>query len=184
MELSVFLNAAFRAHMGLLPNISAQIWDKDQLDTTRNLTELFRGLRPYRESLLAEAQTKGLPPVRHGILVYPEDRTWFNNTPRPAEKGCSAGHTIGLHQFFFGDDVIVAPVLRPRQEQVSVYLPEGAWIHLWSHKEAQGPVYSSWDAPPGRPAVFYLQGSPWASLFLDLSRRFVPHPEGLDVGFV
>jgi len=180
----VFLNVVFRTHMGLLPNISAQVWDKGQLDTTRNLTELFRALRPYRESLLKEAELMGLPPVRHGILVYPEDRTWFNNAPGRAEKGCSAGQSIGLHQFFFGDDVIVAPVLGPRQEQVSVYLPEGAWVHFWSNKEAQGPLYSSWDAPPGRPAVFYLQSSPWASFFFDLSRRFVTGPEALDVGFV
>mmetsp|Transcript_69531 Transcript_69531/g.137565 ORF Transcript_69531/g.137565 Transcript_69531/m.137565 type:complete len:777 (+) Transcript_69531:46-2376(+) len=184
MELSVFLNVVLRTHMGLLPNISAQVWDTGQLDTTRHLTELFGSLRPYRESLLTEAVLTGLPPIRHGILVHPEDRTWFNNTLRPVEKGCSAGHSIGLHQFFFGDDVIVAPVLRPLQEQVSVYLPKGAWVHLWSNKQTQGPVYTSWDAPPGRPAMFYLQSSAWASFFFNLSRRFVPRPEALDVGFV
>eukprot|EP00427_Karlodinium_veneficum_P033419 CAMPEP_0169187372 /NCGR_PEP_ID=MMETSP1016-20121227/2887_1 /TAXON_ID=342587 /ORGANISM="Karlodinium micrum, Strain CCMP2283" /LENGTH=466 /DNA_ID=CAMNT_0009263323 /DNA_START=172 /DNA_END=1570 /DNA_ORIENTATION=- len=128
MELCVFLNTAYRSHPGLLPALSSQVWDLDVLNHTKRLTELFRDLRPYRESLFREAESSGIPPVRHGVLLHPNDPVWFN-TSASFEKSrhCSVGNQIGLFQFYFGDDVIVAPAMRKGALKIHVYIPEGEW---------------------------------------------------------
>merc|ERR1712012_802804 len=132
---------------------------------------MFQLFKPYRQMLLHEAETRGLPPARHGILVYPEDNTWFNETKPHVMKRCNSGHQIGLKQFFFGDDVLVAPVIHPRTNTIAVYIPGDTWIHAWSKKAVVGPSYDTWPAPIGQPAIFFRNDSRWASFFHDVSAR-------------
>jgi len=173
MELGVFMNTIFRSHPGLVPSKSSQPWDPDMLNMTRGLSELFRLLAPYRVALFKEAETIGLPPVRHGMLVHPEDSAWFNETGKKGHhKRCNAGDEIGLSQFFFGDDVIVAPVLQANSDSTSAYLPKGTWTHMWTGKSVVGPLYSWWFAPPGHPAVFIRASSSWASFFMGVAAEY------------
>lgn len=174
MELAVFLNAVYRSHPGLILNGTAQPWDTDVLAHTLLLTRLFQALTPYRQSLFREAEQKGVPPVRHGVLVHPEDAAWFNASTGAGfdEQGsCARGGEVGLQQFFMGDDLLVAPVLRNGSRNVSVYLPSGDWVHFWSNVTTSGPLYSSWSAPLGYPAFFYRTGTNWTSFFRETSRQ-------------
>jgi alpha-glucosidase len=171
LELAVFINVIYRTHPGLIPNSSSQVWDGDMLAFTRNMTELFRDMTPYRKSLFTEATQTGLPLVRHGLLVKPEDPTWFNASMDFSVDHCKMGNEIGLLQFYFGDDVIVAPALRRGIKQVHAYIPEGDWIHFWSNVTVQGPSYNSYEAQLGRPVFFYRASSVWASFFRQLSHR-------------
>jgi alpha-glucosidase (family GH31 glycosyl hydrolase) len=43
------------------------------------------------------------------------------------------------HQYFFGDDLLVAPVTEPDAEVWQVYLPAGAWVDAWSGERIEGP---------------------------------------------
>jgi alpha-glucosidase len=180
MELCVFLNAVYRAHPGLIPAKSSQIWDIDVLNHTKRLTDLFRDLIPYRESLFKEAETAGIPPVRHGILLHPNDSMWFNSSKSyEHDRHCSVGNQIGLFQFYFGDDVIVAPAMRKGAQKVHVYIPEGTWVHFWTKKTVQGPSYTKWDAPLGMPPFFYrtslTSSAQWEAFFQRLADKYRPH---------
>jgi alpha-glucosidase len=87
-----------------------------------------------------------LPVVRHPFIHYPDD---------PEVCGLE-------HQFMVGPDLMVAPVLDPDQRTVEVYLPAGLWVHLWSGEEygsAERGVYETVQAPTGKPAVFFREGS-------------------------
>ncbi|MDY7028296.1 MAG: hypothetical protein SVR04_08375, partial [Spirochaetota bacterium] len=45
-----------------------------------------------------------------------------------------------------------------------LYLPDDAWIHLWSGREMK-PGYCTVEAPVGSPPVFYRRDSEFADLF-------------------
>jgi len=50
----------------------------------------------------------------------------------------------------------------PGKETVTLYLPSGRWIHVWSGEEYGSPdggTYQTVGAPAGKPAVFYREGS-------------------------
>jgi alpha-glucosidase len=69
-----------------------------------------------------EASTTGIPALRPLVLEYPDD-------PR----------TYGLDdQFFFGGDLLVAPVLREAMTVREVYLPKGDWYDFWSGRLIAG----------------------------------------------
>jgi len=177
LETGVFLNSMYRSHPGLAPNTSSQPWDADVIGYTKNLTDLFQALKPYRQSLLSEASSYGLPPVRHGLLVYPDDESWFatrRNQHFPQSAECRAGFEIGMQQFFFGDEVLVAPVFSANRRSVDVYIPNGQWTHFWTGRVEHGPLHAKWSAPLGQPAVFYRSddAAVWRDFFHGLSRRF------------
>lgn len=182
LELCVFINAIFRSHAGLLPNSSSQLWDVDMVAHTKRMTELFRDLGQYRSFLFTEAETKGLPLVRHGMLVEPDDKSWFNQSKTLAKSSkCKGqqgylGNEIGLFQFYFGDDVIVVPAMQEDVKSVYAYIPSGTWIHFWENKTVQGPDYAQWAAPLGQPVFFYRAAGQWASFFFNLQERWVRKP--------
>jgi alpha-glucosidase len=56
-----------------------------------------------------------------------------------------------------GPDLLVVPVLEPQQRKQRVFLPEDAWIHLWSGQTYSPKGRGDWvevDAPLGMPPVF------------------------------
>merc|ERR1712129_376484 len=111
----------------------------------------------------------GVPPVRHGMLVHPNDTTWFSrrqSAAPPSERmQCGAGQQVGLQQFFLGDDLLIAPVLVAGASEVEAYLPEGLWVHFWSCQKVRGPHQSHWQAPLGKPCMFYRADGGFAFFF-------------------
>jgi len=174
MEVGVFLSSGMlRSHVGIRPSESKQVWDIEVVNYTKSLTDLYRHLRPYRSSLLAEASDRGIPPVRHGILVYPNDPTWFLHRQSAASfverVQCSAGQQVGLQQFFLGDELLIVPVLAGGTSEVEAYLPEGRWVHFWSCRNVEGPHQSYWQAPLGKPCIFYRADGEFAGFFQRLA---------------
>lgn len=78
----------------------------------RNAIELKYQLFPYLYSYAREAFDTGLPIMRASFLEYPND-----------EKAFDADE-----QFFFGKELLVAPVVEKEASTKRVYLPEGEWI--------------------------------------------------------
>lgn len=145
-ELNAF-TVVLRTHEGLRPDKNHQVYDDpDTAEHFAKMTRLYAGWAEYRRELVREAAETGLPVVRHPFLHYPDD-------PEAMDV---------KRQFMVGPELMVAPVLDPGVNEVSLYLPAGTWVHLWSEAifgdENQG-RWVSVSAPMGQPAVFYRPGS-------------------------
>jgi alpha-glucosidase len=150
MEMSAF-TLIFRTHEGNQPDKNIQFYtDAESLDVFARWAKIYAVLFDYRKALVAESYQTGLPVVRHPFIHYPADpETW----------------KITYQEFMLGADFLIAPVTDPGAKQVSAYLPQGEWVHLWSGKTYPGGQYVSVPAPIGQPGVFYLQGSTWGEAF-------------------
>jgi sulfoquinovosidase len=145
-ELNAF-TAVLRTHEGLEPAVATQFdASPETLTHLERFAKIYKGLAPYRKTLVAEAAAKGYPVVRHLFLHFPDDP-----------------NTHGLrYQFLLGPDLMVAPVLDKGAQSVEVYFPAGSeWVDLWTGADAGKP--SHWltmVAPLSRPAAFIRKGSP------------------------
>jgi alpha-D-xyloside xylohydrolase len=61
-------------------------------------------------------------------------------------------------EYYFGPDLLVAPVLAPVTQQ-AVYLPEGNWIDYWTGKRYSGRQTLAAEAPLDRIPVFVREGA-------------------------
>jgi len=147
MELSAF-TTIYRTHEGNLPDANAQFYsDNETLAHFSRFARVYAAWAPYRSRLVQEAVETGLPVVRHPFIHYPDDRRVY---------------AITYQQFMIGSEFMVAPVLDEGRISVSVYLPAGRWVHLWSgelYGDSNKGVYATVDAPLDYPAVFYRFGS-------------------------
>ena len=50
-------------------------------------------------------------------------------------------------QFYMGDWLLVAPIIRKAAKSRKVYLPQGTWYDMWSNKRHTGPRIIKVDAP-------------------------------------
>ena len=102
----------------------------------RFYARLHTRLFPYIYTYAKEASESGLPIIRPLVLLHQDD-------PRT--------HTI-RHTYLFGNEFLVAPVIRPTQggrpTERTVYLPRGAWRDYWTqerHVGGQDVTYKSAD---------------------------------------
>lgn len=78
-------------------------------------------MRPYTRRIMQEAHEKGTPVIRTLFYMYPEDKRCWEIED----------------EYFYGPDLLVAPILQAGQRARSVYLPAGTgWI-----EEATGQCY-------------------------------------------
>ncbi|MCA8923914.1 MAG: alpha-glucosidase [Planctomycetes bacterium] len=145
-ELNAF-TPVLRTHGGLVLDAGHQLdSDAETLDHFGAMSRLFKALFPYRKRLMIRAAASGAPLVRHPWLVAPE----FPELLRRQD------------QFLLGDDVFVAPVVGPRQDDVEAVLPPGRWVHLWTRNVYGDPASTSRirvPAPLGKPAAFAREGT-------------------------
>ncbi len=147
IELNAF-TAVFRSHEGNRPDENLQIYSNDRIiGHVKEFASIYRALAPYREKLMEEAYRTGAPVVRPMFFHYPHDPVTYK---------------INYEQFMLGEDMIVAPVLDKGKEAVSLYLPEGRWVHHFSgeiFEIASDGEHVEVPAPLGEPGVFYRPGS-------------------------
>lgn len=119
-------------------------WDKDAETTLhfRKMARLHAALRPDLERLADEAARTSAPMVRHLVLHHPGDAE--------ARKVSDA--------YLLGEAILVAPVLEPGKTRRRVYLPAGAWWHVWSGARFEGGAFVEVDAPLGEPPIFTRDG--------------------------
>lgn len=88
----------------------------------RRAIELRYELLPYIYNVMEQSTETGLPALRPLVLEFPEDE-----------------HLASIDdEFFFGDNLLVAPVLREGLTERDVYLPKGAWYDYWTGKSFGG----------------------------------------------
>ncbi|MCA9732751.1 MAG: alpha-xylosidase [Deferribacteres bacterium] len=84
----------------------------DFLKDFRTLTELKYSLLPYIYTQAKLGSEQGLPMVRALFLEFPEDPTcWMIED-----------------QYFWGSDILVAPIFEKNASSRNIYLPPGEWI--------------------------------------------------------
>lgn len=112
--------------------------DAETLAHFAQMAQLHASLLPYFLEVASEAIDRGLPMVRHTMLVDPDwDLAYEAN-----------------EQWLIGDDLLFAPVVREGENSVTVYFPEGSWRHLLTNEIYDGRQVLQVDAPIGVPAAF------------------------------
>jgi alpha-D-xyloside xylohydrolase len=91
-----------------------EIWcfGEDNFEILRKLILLREKLRPYIYEQMKIASEKGYPVMRPMFFEHPEDEICY---------------TLG-DQYYFGEDIIFAPIVKQGQTERKVYVPEGEWI--------------------------------------------------------
>lgn len=148
MELNTF-TAAFRTHEGNLPDKSLQVFSNENLlKSFSHFSHVFAELFNYRKDVLKEASEQGIPVVRPLWLEVP---------------GETIAWTIDS-QFFFGSDILIAPILEPKTSARKFWLPPGEWVHMFTRKKflaKEGGLWLELDAPLGQPLVLINGASKW-----------------------
>jgi alpha-glucosidase (family GH31 glycosyl hydrolase) len=107
------------------PKPRPQIWDAAHLSIWRRYAELRTQLWPYVQAAVAEYRASGMPVMRHHALTNPDD----------------AQASARDDQYFFGPDLLVAPVYVAGATERKLYLPAGQWFDAWrslDYREADG----------------------------------------------
>jgi len=151
MEVNAF-TAVFRTHEGNRPDDNIQIYSDDEtLTHFARMAQVYAALGFYRQELAQEAAATGLPLVRHLFIHYPDDPHVYD---------------LSYQEFMLGSEFLIAPVLDPGVDEVSVYLPEGEWVHVWTGEVYNGRQTITIPAPLGQPGLFYRTGSAAGAQFM------------------
>lgn len=138
-----------RTHEGDRPDENWQFdSDEETLAHFARMARIYAHLGPYHRAVGGEHAAAGLPSIRHPYLHY---------------EGDEALHGLS-NQYLYGPDLLVAPVLRPKERAWSVVLPDDEWVHAWTGR-VHGRGAREVPAPVGQPPVFYRRGSPFRDLF-------------------
>ena len=109
----------------------------------RRYLELRSQLMPYTYTAAWQAHATGMPLMRPMVLHDPAD---------------VQGWQLGS-QYFWGEDLLVAPVTRQGARHWPVYLPAGTWFDWWTHERFQGPCHVEVAAPLDRIPLFVRGGA-------------------------
>jgi alpha-glucosidase (family GH31 glycosyl hydrolase) len=100
-------------------------------------------LLPFLYTTLEEAHRTGVPLFRPLVLNYQDDPNTFNLDD----------------QFMVGNDLLVAPILKPDVTRRLVYLPKGIWYDYWTNRKYEGGTTISVDAPLETVPMFVRGGA-------------------------
>lgn len=124
-------------------NIQERTGDPNVIAEFRDLVNLRMNLLPYiQHQAWASVQT-GLPLMRPLALEYPQDA-------KAREYPC---------EYFFGDALLVAPVVEEGKDSVEVYLPAGQWRDFWTQAVMEGGRSFRVEVPRNRVPVYQREGS-------------------------
>ena len=120
------------------PPLNAQV-----LADFQRLAMLRMQLLPYLELQLTKAVEEGTPILRPMALMKPQEpKAWEVND-----------------QFYFGPDLIVAPILDAATTHRTVYLPPGEWRSWSDGRHEWGPTTVDVDADHGQVPMFGREGA-------------------------
>ena len=62
-------------------------------------------------------------------------------------------------QFFWGSQMLIAPVLEKGAEERNIYLPKGIWYDFWTNEKLQGPTAHAMKVDLATLPIFIPAGS-------------------------
>lgn len=154
-EMAAF-TPVMRTHEGNRPETNFQYYEsKETMALLARMTDIHIALKPYLMDAVKENSESGLPVQRPLFVHYESDpKTYDIQT-----------------EYLLGRDLLVAPVYLSGKEEWEVYLPDDAWIHLWTGKE-YGKGSHVAETKMGFPAVFYRKETKWRKVFEDIYKQF------------
>ena len=123
-----------------------EVWSygEEAYEICRKYLELREKMRPYTRRLMEEAHEKGTPVMRTLFYMYPEDPLCWE-----VEDA-----------YFYGPDILAAPILHAGQRSRSVYLPgEEDWVEYATGKGYRGGQRIEAYAPLDTMPVFVKKSS-------------------------
>lgn len=145
MQFGVF-TPIFRTHATKGGHIERRIWTYDNFPMINQTVKLRYALFPYLYTMARKAYDTGVGLCRPMYYEYPE----------AAEAYEREG------QYFFGDDILVAPVVEPSVDGVSkkeIWFPEGKWWSVAHGRLIDGGAVRSLDYTLDQIPYFYRQGA-------------------------
>ncbi len=115
-------------------------YDEEMLDWYRTYARLHLRLWPYEWTYALDIPRTGRPIQRPFGLQYPD---------------------LGEHPwevYFFGDDLLVAPVLERDAREKAVVFPPGRWVDWWDGTVWEGPREATVPAPLSRLPLYLREG--------------------------
>ena len=112
-------------------------------DIIRKYLKLRYELLPFLYTTLEEAHRTGVPLFRPLMLNYQDDANTYNLDD----------------QFMIGEDLLVAPIVKPDVTRRLVYLPAGTWYDYWTNKKYTGGTMISVEAPLETVPLFVRAGA-------------------------
>ncbi|QFT87727.1 Alpha-xylosidase [Bacillus sp. THAF10] len=103
-------------------NIAERTGDERAISGYRFYANIRMNLLPYIVEQARMSSEQGIPLMRAMLLEYPHD----------------PNITKLYDQYFFGDNLLVAPVIEEGGNERSVYLPHGKWVGLFDKKVYEG----------------------------------------------
>jgi alpha-glucosidase len=112
-------------------------------DIIRKYLKLRYQLLPFLYTTLEEAHRSGTPLFRPLMLNYQDDPNTYNLDD----------------EFMIGEDLLVAPIVRPDVTERLVYLPKGIWYDFWTNKKYPGGTMVRVEAPLETAPMFVRGGA-------------------------
>lgn len=112
-------------------------------DIIRRYLKLRYQLLPFLYTSLEESHRTGVPLFRPLMLNYQDDPNTYNLDD----------------EFMIGNDLLVAPIVKPDVTRRLVYLPKGKWYDYWTNKTFEGGTMISVDAPLETVPLFVRAGA-------------------------
>jgi alpha-glucosidase len=112
-------------------------------DVIRKYLKLRYALLPFLYTTLEEAHRTGVPLFRPLLLNYQDDSNTYNIDD----------------QFMVGEDLLVAPIMKPDVTRRLVYLPPGSWYDYWTNKKYAGGTMIDVEAPLDTVPLFVRAGA-------------------------
>jgi alpha-glucosidase len=112
-------------------------------DIIRKYLKLRYQLLPFLYTTLEEAHRTGVPLFRPLVLNYQDDPNTYNLDD----------------EFMIGNDLLVAPIVKPDVSRRLVYLPKGIWYDYWTNKKYEGGTMIAIDAPLETVPMFVRGGA-------------------------
>ena len=116
---------------------------KEHTKRNRKAIEMRYQLLPYLYTAFQEHVETGRPVLRNLFFYDQED-------PLCRKYG---------DQFFYGEDLLVCPVLKSKQKTKTIYLPKGQWYDFWTGEEHAGRQKIKVKTKADRIPIFVKAGS-------------------------
>jgi alpha-glucosidase (family GH31 glycosyl hydrolase) len=120
IQMGVF-NPVFRPHGSGIPSEPIFFSEKTQ-NIVRKAVKLRYSLMPYIYNAAFENTTLGKPIVKPVFYFYPGEKEWINNS----------------YLYYFGDEILVAPVIKKGETSKKIRLPRGLWYGLMDDQRYEG----------------------------------------------
>ncbi|MCR4880131.1 MAG: alpha-glucosidase [Bacilli bacterium] len=143
----------YRTHEGNRPKDNVQFDDPEVKDEFNEYSHIYYELKPYREHVYDEYYSNGTPMMRPLFMHHGDTRS------KTEQK-----------EYLFGEDILVAPVLREKEYEHKVFLPQGKWVQFFTNKEYDGGEHVI-ASPLGVAIAFYKKDSQYKDLFKEISKN-------------